>query len=312
MITPTLTRSGIIARTAAIFGAAAVMCAAALPSSALDYKISINGANVALAEPPVDNGGRVFVPMRQVFQGLNAGVVYDNGTINATSGNRTVQVKIGSNQAVVDGQAVYLDASPFVDGSTAMVPLRFVSEALGAVVNFDSTTGQIAISPEIPEIQSGAQIRTTLGADINTKSAYIGEPITLTAVAPYPAGADVLAGAKFLGRVIDVQRAGMGTQPRLQIAVDSIELANSADPQPVSASVASIEQNRTSPIPKEAGGTLAGMLIGNWIGKSLDSNQGGIVGAAGGYLLTANSKENVDVPAGSPVILQLTGALSLK
>ena len=63
---------------------------------------------------------------------------------------------------------------------------------------------------------------------------------------------------------------------------------------------------------KEAVGTGAGMLLGNWIGKSLGTNIGGAVGAIGGYLLTSNSKTNFDVPTGSKVYLQLAKPLAVR
>jgi len=294
------------------FGLALALCAAALPAQAASYHVTVNGVNLALAQAPFDRGGRVFVPMRAVFEGLNAGVAYDNGTINATAGDRTVQVKIGSNAAIVNGQQTYLDAAPFIMGSTTMVPLRFVSEALGATVDYDNTSGAIAISQAKDPIASGLAINTTLGTELNSGSAYVGQPISLNVKAPYPGNSTLLNGATIYGEVLDVQAAHQGINPKLEISVDSIQLAGSSDRQPISAKVVRMNPIQGNNFTKEAGGTLAGMLIGNWIGKSLDSNQGGIIGAAGGYLLTSNSKTNLDVAAGSVVTLQLTDALALK
>lgn len=291
---------------------ALALCAFALPANAAGYQVAVNGVNLALSQAPFDRGGRVFVPLRAVFEGLNAGVAYDNGTINATAGDRTVQVKIGSNQAIVNGQQTFLEAAPFIMGSTTMVPLRFVSEALGATVDYDNASGAISISQAKVPIASGLAINATLGTELNTATAYVGQPIVLNVRQPGPAGAPVLSGATIYGEVMDVQAAHQGVNPSLQISVNSIKLAGTSVQQPISAKVVRMNPVQGNNFTKEAGGTLGGMLLGNWIGKSLDSNQGGLIGAVGGYLLTSNSKTNLDVAAGSSVTLQLTDALALK
>jgi hypothetical protein len=283
-----------------------------MPASAASYQVMLNGLNLALSQAPIQRGGRIFVPMRSIFEGLSAGVAYDNGTINATAGSNTMQVKIGSNQAVVDGRQVFLDAAPFLEGSTAMVPLRFVSEALGATVDYNNQTGAIDIAAAKLPIPSGSIINATLDTELSTANAYIGQPITLTVPQNAQGTPSALAGATIYGKVIEAQAAAQGTNPSVQIAVDSIALANSSDPQSIAAKVLKVDPTQGSVIAKEAAGTLGGMLLGNWIGKSMDSNQGGLIGAVGGYLLTSNSKANMTVPSGTPVTLQLTDPLQLQ
>jgi copper amine oxidase-like protein len=295
-----------------LFGLAIALSAFAAPASAASYPVLVNGVHLALSQAPLQRGGRIFVPMRAIFEGLNAGVAYDNGTINATAGDKTVQVKIGSNQAIVGGRQEFLDAAPFLAGSIAMVPLRFVSEALGANVDYNSQSGSISIAAAKLPIPSGSVINAMLGTELNSASAYIGQAVTLSVPQSAQGNPTALAGATIYGKVIQAQAAAQGTNPSVQIAVDSIAFAGYADPQPISAKVLKIDPTQGSIIAKEAAGTLAGMLIGNYIGKQLDSNQGGLIGAAGGYLLTSNSKANIRVPAGTPVTLQLTDALALK
>ncbi|HLJ82730.1 MAG TPA: copper amine oxidase N-terminal domain-containing protein [Candidatus Eremiobacteraceae bacterium] len=293
-------------------GLAIALSAYAMPASAASYQVVLNGVNLALSQAPVQRGGRLFVPMRSIFQGLSAGVANDNGTINATAGTNTVQVKIGSNQAVVDGRQVFLDAPPFLENSIAMVPLRFVSEALGANVDYNNQTGAINIAAAKPAIPSGSIINATLDTALYTKNAYIGQPVTLTVSQNAQDAPSALAGATIYGKVVEAQAAAQGTNPSVQIAVDSIALANSSDPQPIAAKVLKVDPIQGSMIAKEAAGTLGGMLLGNWIGKAMDSNQGGLIGAVGGYMLTSNSKANITVPSGTPVTLELTDPLQIQ
>ena len=131
----------------AALGAIALLASFAVPASAAGpITVTVNGQTANLNPPPTERAGRVFVPLRGVFEQLGATVVYDNGTINATGRGHTVSLKIGSQQALVDGQQQMVDVAPFIIGASTYVPLRFVSQALGASVNYDGTNDIVAIN----------------------------------------------------------------------------------------------------------------------------------------------------------------------
>ena len=120
--------------------------------------ITINGNGVDVAPSPIVQAGRVFVPLRGVFEDLGASVVYDNGRINATRHDREVSLNIGSTQAMVDGQPETIDVAPFIVGESTFVPLRFISQAMGAGVNWDENDRTVEISlAGAPEYQETAQ-----------------------------------------------------------------------------------------------------------------------------------------------------------
>ncbi len=133
-------------------GAALVVPALALAGPALaapggPVSVTVNGSAVALSPAPVTRAGRVFVPLRGIFERLGATVVYAGGVINATGqGNRTISLRIGSTSATVNGSQQPLDVAPFVIGASTFVPLRFVGQALGATVNFDGANQIVAIT----------------------------------------------------------------------------------------------------------------------------------------------------------------------
>jgi predicted RecA/RadA family phage recombinase len=81
-----------------------------------------------------------------VFERLGATVVYDNGLINATGNGRNISLKIGSTLATINGETYSSDVAPFLVGARTLVPLRFISEALGAGVNYDSNTQTVSIT----------------------------------------------------------------------------------------------------------------------------------------------------------------------
>jgi hypothetical protein len=55
-------------------------------------------------------------------------------------------LNIGSTDATVAGQPATLDVAPFIVGSTTFVPLRFISQALGAAVNWNDSTSTVTIN----------------------------------------------------------------------------------------------------------------------------------------------------------------------
>ncbi len=108
--------------------------------------VSVNGQPIQFDQPPVERAGRVYVPLRGVFEHLGASVVYDNGQINATRGSTTVQLSIGSTTATVSGQQQTLDSPPFLIGARTLVPLRFIAQSLGAVVNYNDSNQTVSIT----------------------------------------------------------------------------------------------------------------------------------------------------------------------
>ncbi|MEI7025596.1 stalk domain-containing protein [Paenibacillus sp. y28] len=108
----------------------------------------INGHDRTSEAAPTLIGDTTFVPLRMIFEALGADVYWDQATksVTAVKGETTVSLTIGSATAAINEEIITLDAPPqLVDGST-MVPLRFVSEALGAEVSWDEATKTIGIS----------------------------------------------------------------------------------------------------------------------------------------------------------------------
>ena len=131
--------------------AAMLFLAASGPSAVLAQQnagvtVVVNGSPMQFDQPPLEQGGRVFVPLRGIFEQLGASVVYQNGQINATGDGRNVSLQIGSTNATINGQTQTLDSPPFVQGSRTLVPLRFVAQALGANVDWNNNTSTVTIT----------------------------------------------------------------------------------------------------------------------------------------------------------------------
>src|SRR5579859_7052548 len=116
--------------------------------------VTLNGQPIqfAAAQPQMVNG-RVLVPMRGIFEQLGASVHWTAATetVNATKGRTSVQLQIGSPTAILNSRQITLDVPPQLIADTTMVPLRFVSEALGADVNWVSAQNTVAITVHAPD-----------------------------------------------------------------------------------------------------------------------------------------------------------------
>ncbi|HUY41623.1 MAG TPA: copper amine oxidase N-terminal domain-containing protein [Candidatus Dormibacteraeota bacterium] len=117
-------------------------------ASAATVTVEVDGQVVPFDQPPIQNAGRVFVPLRGVFERLGASVVYANGQINAQGNGRSIGLHIGSTAAVVNGSTVYMDVAPFIIGARTLVPLRFIAQSLGAAVNWSQSNQTVYINSE--------------------------------------------------------------------------------------------------------------------------------------------------------------------
>lgn len=111
---------------------------------------TINGESYALdAAPFIDRvSASTMVPFRFVAEAMGAEVAWlpETGQVTFQLGTKSILLTLGSLDAEVDGEAIAMPLAPRLIGGRTMVPLRFVSEQLGASVRWDGTTGTIAIS----------------------------------------------------------------------------------------------------------------------------------------------------------------------
>lgn len=113
-----------------------------------DISIFINGKNLVCDIKPYIENGTTRVPMRVIFEALGAEVDYDTDTktITVRKGSKIIKLVTGASTATINGREMTLTAPVENKNSSTMVPLRFVSEALGAEVNWNYDTRTITIN----------------------------------------------------------------------------------------------------------------------------------------------------------------------
>jgi hypothetical protein len=152
--------------------------------------------------------------------------------------------------------------------------------------------------------QVGALLDGTIDQNLSSNHAFAGQTVSLSNVTSDD-GSRSVHGARLYGHVSEVQRAGQGRPGRLRLDFTTLVLANGTR-YAISTTVTNMRVETKSNALKEAGGALAGMLVGNAVGKTLfGGSAGGPIGAAGGFLLARNNRQDVNIPAGSVVQVQL-------
>lgn len=108
----------------------------------------INGVPVTLDVPPRIMSGRTMVPFRFIGEAMGAEVAWEapEQKITLTLFGKQIVLRIGSTTAMVNGNPVVLDAPPTIIGGRTLVPIRFVSESLGAKVDWEGTQQRITIT----------------------------------------------------------------------------------------------------------------------------------------------------------------------
>ena len=159
---------------------------------------------------------------------------------------------------------------------------------------------RIALAGSIP---AGTTITGVLQTPLDSGKSRVGDGVSIAVTRPYPDGDASYANATIRAHVATVIAAGQGRKAEIDLAMDTIVLANGASSQ-ISGHVLNVQQQQKSAIVTQAAGAGVGMIVGNILGKSVHSNLGGLVGAAGGFLYANNRKQNFTVPSQSTITLQ--------
>jgi hypothetical protein len=289
-------------------------------SSAQGIKVTVNNDPVSFSgTQPMTIGSRVYVPLRGVFEEMGAYVQWMPAArmVEASQGDKNVKLTIGSTLASVNGASVPMDAPARLINGRTMVPLRFISESLGAQVNWyaPSRTVEIITSAVASErnqppvgttemiIEDGTVIPVVLDRELSSADSRVGDKFTasLRSTGSY---SGLPAGTKVEGRVVTAKEKE-GRNPGMleldfervilpdgrTIAMDGslIDLDNNSVERRADGTYVAKAARRDDRLVYAGYGAGAGLIVGLLTKKPLE---GAVLGGVLGYLYGELQRSN--------------------
>ncbi len=153
-------------------------------------------------------------------------------------------------------------------------------------------------------VTAGTELVGQIDQSVSSTNAYAGQQVTISNVHSVD---NNITGARIIGHVADVVKAGQGRPAQIALAYDTL-ITRSGTRYALNGRTTQVQVDTKNNTLKEAGGALAGMIVGNIVGKAVGTNVGGLLGAAGGYVIAKNNRAQVSIPAGSAVTVQVLSA----
>ncbi len=115
----------------------------------IDIMVILDGNPLMFPDQtPIIVENRTLVPLRALFEALGAEVMWDDPTqtVSAKKGDVEIKLPIGSHKVEINGAEVELDVPAQLVNDRTMVPLRFLSEAVGANVNWVDSSATVYVT----------------------------------------------------------------------------------------------------------------------------------------------------------------------
>ncbi|MDR1538709.1 MAG: hypothetical protein LBU32_12090 [Clostridiales bacterium] len=112
-------------------------------------RIFLNGNEVAFDQAPINDNGRIFVPIRGISESFGATVNWDSQakTVEVEKGGAIVEMTVGVNEMTIGGRYIPLDAPPqLTEAGRLLVPVRAVAESFAASVEWNAEQRAVYIN----------------------------------------------------------------------------------------------------------------------------------------------------------------------
>ena len=132
--------------------------------TARDVSLVLNGDEFVPKEgqmPPIILNSRTLVPVREVFEELGGEVNWDSNDrrVDVSFDDKTISLWIDNTNAKVNGNTIALDVPAKIVNNKTMVPVRFISEQGGLVVEWNAELYQVSIHYQKANITNVALTR---------------------------------------------------------------------------------------------------------------------------------------------------------
>jgi len=98
--------------------------------------------------PYINQDSRTMVPLRLIAEKLGADVFWNNiqRSVTIDDNQNNIQMTINTKVVMMNGKNIKMDTSPVIENSRVMVPIRFITEYLGASVEWNANQKTININ----------------------------------------------------------------------------------------------------------------------------------------------------------------------
>jgi hypothetical protein len=147
------------------------------------------------------------------------------------------------------------------------------------------------------QLTPGTTLSGTIDQNLSSNHVQAGTPFTISnAHSPD----NHINGATIYGHVSSFQAAGQGTPGKINLAFDKVT-TRSGNTYAIGGYATNVDTQTKNNTLNEVGGAAAGALVGGLLGHGV----GALVGAAGGALYAKNNRQNVNIPQGAAVTIQV-------
>lgn len=236
------------------------MLATTAMASAQNIGVTVNGRAMTFSgTQPVMSNNSVLVPLRGIFEQLGAQVLWDQGLqqVTAIKDDKTIRLVIGQRFADVNGKSVSLNTPAQVRAGSTLVPLRFVSEALGAQVRWNPNNMMVMVNTDgnagraqpirpgrdrnnngirdrdertntrrdaIATLYRATVIPVKLDTELSSNESRRGDKFTVTLDSNSGVYGNLPGGTKIEGRVVEAKKQSGSEPGTLELAFDRMIL----------------------------------------------------------------------------------------
>lgn len=124
--------------------------------------MTVNGVEKNIDEngtTPVIINGRTLLPVRAVVEEMGGSVDWNNTTkqVTLSNNNDMIVLTINSLSAFLNNEQQTLDTAPTIINGRTLLPIRFIAENFGYIVNWNANTKQVEITANKSETVTETQ-----------------------------------------------------------------------------------------------------------------------------------------------------------
>jgi hypothetical protein len=174
--------------TAFALAASLLLTAAPLPAAAADAaivegaKVTIDGKDVAIADPIRISDGRLFLPVAPLASLLGATVAWDGdneaATLHMPNGD-SIQMRNGVPVVTHNGRRYAMDTAPFLANGRTYLPFRVVAELTSSTVQWDEAERRATLTSG--GAAEAAEARVAVASSLREAEPYTEEEFQLLA-----------------------------------------------------------------------------------------------------------------------------------